>query len=94
MVAQGPLMVGTDRIAWGVGVVRALGIVAREPLYGLVLYDLVRLAEECFGGWLFRPAEEDARRVGGIRQLGVSAVCGGLGAQKRYARQCALRFDQ
>ena len=32
------------------GVAQALGIVAREPLYGLVPYDLVRLAEECFGG--------------------------------------------
>ena len=63
MVVQGPLMVATGVIAWGVGVAQAIGIVTRAPLYWFALYYLVRLAAECFLGWLFGPVEEDVRRV-------------------------------
>ncbi|MGN1248785.1 MAG: hypothetical protein ACI4XW_01815 [Candidatus Spyradocola sp.] len=62
-VVQGPLMVVTGVIAWCVGVAQAIGIVTRAPLHWFALYYLVRLAAECFLGWLFRPVEEDVRRV-------------------------------
>lgn len=63
MIVQGPLMVATGVIAWGVGVAQVIGIVTRVPLHWFALYYLVRLAAECLSGWLFGPVEEDVRRV-------------------------------